>query len=460
MLRMLVAISTVIALNAHGVPAPGVYPKIVEEGQTADFYWNWGNGECRIEGVPGFSRTNGFLEYKSNGQLQNASISIKPLAAGNYEIAPRQVCRVKNGIGTVTENFSVGSPAFIRPSMFLCYPAEKGKPCPENKGIYWNDVWRFEFTSKNAERCEMSEPPNTKYEVMQYKDHYLVTNMARGGTGSQYLTWKFKCSNTAGTFDYEKSVFFTTNSTPINKNVEIRSFQHGDYNLQKTNLYWNTVNANSCSMNRSDGVVDNSVPAISVIYTVDVGYKYTLSCSGTNGSKASQTIDVDFVSPDVSIVQLYADNYRSGGVADLHWATKNASSCDLTGSNGFENKRVGTSGAVGYPVKTGATYILTCFGNTSRVVSKSVGVPIGGAQLCINCPPIEVMSVDAVEVLSIDNADYELAQSIETEDGLYKIVKKIDGFKVYKKDEYDRYVLDKELFFQENDEIIRSVNIE
>lgn len=252
--------------------ADGFTPKEAEEGVSVSLKWTWPVGDynsCQISGVPGkgvVSNTSGLSE-----------VTFTAKEKVNVQLDCFNLARQIDGSVRIMKTYSWQDGFKLRPTMEIHYPslATAGIAYPLN------------FTIKNADSCKMrwvSEKfPNNFWQELKSIEGYEFSSPGN-------VAFQTQCTNSSGTFFNEKKIQVVPDYS--DKTLKINSFSHGNYEFNRTGLWWSTYNAESCEMTRSDGAYKNPVGTQGIgTLVVDAGYKYTLTCRG-NGSTISKTLDV------------------------------------------------------------------------------------------------------------------------------------------------------------------------
>lgn len=411
-----------------------------EEGQPITFEWVWPvndsigsngifNAGCTLTGLPGVSPTH--------RGTPDSSVHKHSFTAGKTKVDARISCSnivpVGGGRFQVNGQYDKTFTMLLKPTMDLSYPDDVTVTPGNQKGVYTNTHYRFKFSAKNAERCELQVDADSAWGSI---DTSYTTKLAFGSVPPDgYAVISTRCSNLSGTFQKSLRVLVVNDPTPKPSDVTINSFTHGNYEYDKTTLGWSTANAKSCNVKRSDGVESKNVGTFGVhTLKVDVGFTYTLDCVGVNGSKASKSLLVAHINTQPVVIKSFSAEAYHSGEAALRWSTSYAKSCSIKGSNGFDKPDAGISGIATLRVPTGQNYTLNCVGYGDSRASQVLFV---AASACVDCNKVAV-SISSSEI----NVESEVAINqerqipiliLERDGELYKVLKKYESqYDVYK----------------------------
>jgi lysophospholipase L1-like esterase len=210
-------------------------------------------------------------------------------------------------------------------------------------------------------------------------------------------TFTLTCTGTGGTASDSKSV----NVIPA-PTVSLTASPSSIASGSATQLSWSSTNANSCTASGSwSGAKATSGTATSSKMSSNA--TFTLTCTGSGGDATSSAAVTVIVPPPPTppTVSLSADPKTTiayGGVAQLSWASTNATACSASG--GWSGSRA-QSGAESTPALTsGTTFALTCSGPG--------GEASGSVNIAVAAPPPPTATLTATPA----NVDFNAATQL------------------------------------------------
>ncbi|MCB1686425.1 MAG: hypothetical protein R3E82_01290 [Pseudomonadales bacterium] len=196
-------------------------------------------------------------------------------------------------------------------------------------------------------------------------------NRNRNGTSTvgpltSNATFNLSCTGAGGTVSDSVSVTVTPAPPPPTPSVSISASNGSITAGQSTTLSWASTNASSCAA--SGGWSGTRSTSGSLTVSPAATTAYTLTCSGTGGSRAgSVTVNVTAAPPPPPpapqpTVTLGVSNPSivAGNATTLNWSSTNATTC--TAGGGWSGVR-STSGSANVSPTSSTSYTLTCSGS-------------------------------------------------------------------------------------------------
>lgn len=128
-------------------------------------------------------------------------------------------------------------------------------------------------------------------------------------------------------------------------------------------LTWSSTNATSCTGTgfNTGGATSGSLSVGPLSNPPQASYGYQISCSGAANPPASDTHTVNVVVPTVDI-SVSPDRVTAGGSVNVSWTSSQATSCTVSGTNGFASSGLTGTNVSSGPINTQTTFTVTCDG--------------------------------------------------------------------------------------------------
>ncbi len=271
-----------------------------------------------------------------------------------------------------------------------------GKSASDSVTITVDPQIQAPTASISADNTNLSYGGST---IIRWSSQYATSCTATGGanswggsintSGSQStgsltstVTYGITCYNSAGQ-SASNSVTVNVSRQP-NPTVSVTisanpsSVQYGG----SSTITWSSLSASSCvaygNGTNWGGSKGTGGSFNTGALTADTNYGIT--CYGSNGQSASQSVTVSVGPQSNPTVALSANptSVQYNGTSTINWTSQNATYCSFTGGTNAPSGKQNTYGSFNSGnLKSGTTYSINCYNSTGAVAYDSVTVTVG-----------------------------------------------------------------------------------